>query len=47
MENILKQELIKNAVAKLDEPWKNLTVKDVAKDLKKKTLFILKIMVYL
>ena len=35
MENILKQELIKNAVAKLDEPWKNLTVKDVAKDLKK------------
>lgn len=34
MENILKQELIKNAIAKLDEPWKNLTVKDVAKDLK-------------
>lgn len=34
MENLLKQELIKNAVAKLDEPWKNLTVKDVAKDLK-------------
>ena len=34
MENSLKQELIKNAVAKLDEPWKNLTVKDVAKDLK-------------
>ena len=33
----LKQDLgkkIKNAVAKLDEPWKNLTVKDVAKDLK-------------
>ena len=29
-----KKELIKNAVAKLDEPWKNLTVKDVAKDLK-------------
>ena len=34
MENLQKQELIKNAVAKLDEPWKNLTVKDVAKDLK-------------
>ena len=34
MKNLLKQELIKNAVAKLDEPWKNLTAKDVAKDLK-------------
>lgn len=27
MDNLLKQELIKNAVAKLDEPWKNLTTK--------------------
>ena len=25
---------MKKAIEKLDEPWKNLTVKDVAKDLK-------------
>lgn len=30
----IKQELIKSAVEKLEDPWKNLTVKDVAKDLK-------------
>lgn len=30
----IKRELMKKAVEKLDEPWKNLTVKDVAKDLK-------------
>lgn len=30
----IKKELMKKAVEKLDEPWKNLTVKDVAKDLK-------------
>lgn len=34
MEEILKQELFKNALDKLESPWKNLTVKDVAKDLK-------------
>lgn len=34
MEEILKQELIKNALDKFESPWKNLTVKDVAKDLK-------------
>ena len=34
MEEVLKQELIKDAVEKLSDPWKNLTVKDVAKDLK-------------
>lgn len=30
----LKRELIKLAVEKLDNPWDNLTVKDIAKDLK-------------
>ena len=30
----IKRELMKKAIEKLDEPWKNLTVKDVAKDLK-------------
>ena len=30
----IKKELMKKAVEKLDEPWKNLTVKDVAKKLK-------------
>lgn len=30
----IKKEIIKKAVDKLDDPWKNLTVKDVAKDLK-------------
>ena len=30
----IKKELMKKAIEKLDEPWKNLTVKDVAKDLK-------------
>ena len=30
----LKSEIIKVAVDKLDNPWDNLTVKDVAKDLK-------------
>ena len=30
----LKQELIKEAINKLDNPWKDLTVKDVSKDLK-------------
>jgi hypothetical protein len=30
----LKQELIKESINKLDNPWKNLTVKDVSKDLK-------------
>lgn len=34
MEEVLKQELIKDAVVKLGDPWKNLTIKDVAKDLK-------------
>lgn len=34
MNDILKQELIKNALDKLESPWQNLTVKDVAKDLK-------------
>lgn len=29
----LKEKLICKAVEKLDDPWKNLTVKDVAKDL--------------
>lgn len=32
-ENI-KKELIQSAIDKLEDPWKNLTVKDVAKDLK-------------
>ena len=30
----LKSEIIKIAVDKLNNPWDNLTVKDVAKDLK-------------
>lgn len=30
----VKKELIKKAIEKIDEPWKNLTVKDVAKDLR-------------
>lgn len=30
----LKKEIIKVAVDKLKDPWKNLTVKDVAEDLK-------------
>lgn len=30
----IKKELMKKAIEKLDEPWKNLTVKDVAKKLK-------------
>lgn len=30
----LKREIIKIAVEKLSNPWDNLTVKDVAKDLK-------------
>jgi alcohol dehydrogenase YqhD (iron-dependent ADH family) len=30
----IKKEIIKKAVDKLEDPWKNLTVKDVAKDLK-------------
>ena len=30
----IKKELMKKAIEKLDDPWKNLTVKDVAKDLK-------------
>lgn len=30
----IKKEIIKKAVDKLDDPWENLTVKDVAKDLK-------------
>lgn len=34
MKEELKQELIKEAIKKLDNPWKNLTVKDVSKDLK-------------
>ena len=34
MKEELKQELIKEAINKLDNPWKNLTVKDVSKDLK-------------
>ncbi len=29
----LKQKLIEKAIEGLDDPWKNLTVKDVAKDL--------------
>ena len=28
----VKKELIKKAIEKIDEPWKNLTVKDVRKD---------------
>ena len=34
MKEKLKQELIKEAINKLDNPWKNLTVKDISKDLK-------------
>lgn len=34
MKEELKKELIKEAINKLDNPWKNLTVKDVSKDLK-------------
>ena len=34
MKEELKQELIKESINKLDNPWKNLTVKDVSKDLK-------------
>ena len=34
MKEELIQELIKEAIKKLDNPWKNLTVKDVSKDLK-------------
>lgn len=30
----VKKELIKKAIERIDEPWKNLTVKDVAKDLR-------------
>lgn len=30
----LKKEIIKKAIDKLDNPWKNLTVKEVAEDLK-------------
>lgn len=30
----LKKEIIKVAVDKLEDPWQNLTVKDVAEDLK-------------
>lgn len=30
----LKQKLIEKAIEGLDDPWKNLTVKDVAEDLK-------------
>ena len=30
----LKREIIKVAVDKLENPWDNLTVKDIAKDLK-------------
>jgi alcohol dehydrogenase YqhD (iron-dependent ADH family) len=30
----IKKEIIKKAIDKLEDPWKNLTVKDVAKDLK-------------
>lgn len=30
----LKKEIIKVAIDKLEDPWKNLTVKDVAEDLK-------------
>ncbi|MCX8075260.1 MAG: hypothetical protein N2749_06735 [Clostridia bacterium] len=29
----IKKEIIKSAIERLDDPWKNLTVKDVAKDL--------------
>ena len=29
----LKERIISKAVVKIDDPWKNLTVKDVAKDL--------------
>ncbi len=29
----IKKEIIKSAIGRLDDPWKNLTVKDVAKDL--------------
>ncbi len=29
----LKRELVKEAIKSLDDPWKMLTVKDVAKDL--------------
>lgn len=34
MKEELKQELIKEAINKLDNPLKNLTVKDVSRDLK-------------
>lgn len=34
MKEELKQELIKEAINRLENPWKNLTVKDVSKDLK-------------
>lgn len=30
----VKKELIKKAIEMLNDPWKNLTVKDVAKDLR-------------
>ena len=30
----VKKELIKKAIERIDDPWKNLTVKDVAKDLR-------------
>lgn len=30
----VKKELIKKAIERIEEPWKNLTVKDVAKDLR-------------
>lgn len=30
----IKKELIKSAIEKLGDPWQNLTVKDVAKDLR-------------
>lgn len=33
MKEELKQELIKEAINRLENPWKNLTVKDVSKDL--------------
>lgn len=34
MKEEFKQELIREAINKLDNPWKNLTVKDVSRDLK-------------
>ncbi len=33
-EDNVKEEIIKKAIDKLDDPWSNLTVKDVAKDLR-------------